>query len=159
EECAARRDARPDARGRGRHRRTRSLADSADTAVVAHATSRSPISLIGLPTLALSTFSTASTDGRWSPCTSTPPHAFCPSCSTVSDRRLPNRFTLLSTPSPGGTVMGPIWTSSCGGHMCMIAIPDVLVTSRSFMEAPSWTARRTQHTTDDVRPALRAYCG
>src|SRR5262249_30530939 len=100
---------------------------------VVQSTSRSPISLIAFPTLALSTLSTASTDGRWCCSTSTPPHASCPSCSTVSDKRLPNRFTLLSTPSPGCTIMGPIWTSNGGAHTCVTAPPYVVVMSRSFI--------------------------
>src|SRR5262245_27795127 len=29
--------------------------------------------------------------------------------------------------------MGPIWTSSCGGHTCVTAPPYVLVMSRSFI--------------------------
>src|SRR5262249_42021902 len=98
-------------------------------------TSRSPISLMAFPTLALSTLSTASTDGRWPCSTSTPPHASSPSCSRVSDKRLPTRSTPLSTPPPGCTIIGPIWTSNCGGHTCVTAPPYLLVTSRSFIRA------------------------
>src|SRR5262245_29958315 len=128
---------------------------------------------MAFPTLALSTLSTASTAGRWSCSTSTPAHASCPSCSTVSDKRLPNRLTLLSTPSPGSTIMGPIWTSSCGGHTCVTEPPYVLVMSRSFMglllcsfrkgagqPRPQWTTAQDDPQRDATRShaAMRGHC-
>src|SRR5262249_7028329 len=59
--------------------------------------------------------------------------------------------TLLSTPSPGCTIMGPIWTSNCGGHRCVTVPPYVRATSRSFIRVLLLEGRLDNHGLSGLR--------
>src|SRR5262249_44705825 len=48
-------------------------------------------------------------------------------------------------PSPGCTIMGPIWTSNCGGHTCVTVPPYVRATSRSFIRVLLLEGRLDNH--------------